>query len=128
MVVDTSALVAIEQREPDAAFFEMALATAGGAAISAVTLVEFNMVTLGPTLTPDVSSVDEFVRRLNLTVMNVSEQDAILARDAFLRYGKGRHPARLNFGDCFSYALAKRLGEPLLFKGNDFAQTDVLIA
>ena len=63
---------------------------------------------------------------IEIVIEPVTEVDAILARDAFLRYGKGRHPARLNFGDCFSYALAKRLGEPLLFKGDDFILTDVL--
>jgi len=128
MVVDTSALVAIEQREADASTFEARLAMEGGGVISAVTLVEFSMVTLGRAKSIKVSSIDVVIDRMNLSIVDVTEVDALLAREAFLRYGKGIHPARLNFGDCFSYALAKRLGEPLLFKGDDFSQTDVVRA
>lgn len=75
------------------------------------------MVTIGSTVAPTMNSVDEIVGRLNLTGMNVTVQDAMLARDAFLKYGKGRHPARLNFGDCFSYALAKRAGRAFAVQG-----------
>jgi ribonuclease VapC len=128
MVTDTSALIAMERMEADAAIFKDAIFQAGGAWISAVSFVEFCMVVVGNASSSDFAALDQRLNALNVKVMPVTEQDALLARDAFLRYGKGRHPARLNFGDCFSYALAKRLGEPLLFKGDDFSLTDVLKA
>jgi ribonuclease VapC len=78
---------------------------------------------------PDpIAALDILTTRLRLVVIPVDHEQALLARDGFRRFGKGRHPAGLNFGDCFSYALAKQRGEPLLFKGNDFSQTDVLVA
>ena len=72
--------------------------------------------------------VEQFILDLNIGEAPFDDQQAFLAREGFRRFGKGRHPAALNFGDCFSYALAKHLNEPLLFKGEDFRQTDVLIA
>lgn len=128
MVIDTSALVAIERKEEDAARFEEAIVQAGGGYLSAVSFVEFSMVTVGRGDGQDALKVDDILHRLNIDVIEVTPQDAFLVRDAFLRYGKGRSPAGLNLGDCFSYALSKRLGEPLLFKGDDFSQTDVLKA
>ena len=75
---------------------------------------------------PGLSVLDRFLLGSEIRIEAVTEEDALIAREAFLRLGKGRHPARLNFGDCFSYALSRRLGEPLLFKGDDFALMDVL--
>ena len=72
-----------------------------------------------------MAALDALLSRMRVSIMSVDEQQAHLAREAFRRFGKGRHPARLNFGDCFSYALARHTGEPLLFKGNDFALTDI---
>lgn len=72
--------------------------------------------------------VEMFLRRAEIEIEDVTVEQAHLARQAFLDFGRGRHPAKLNFGDCFAYALAKALGEPLLFKGTDFRQTDVQIA
>lgn len=72
-----------------------------------------------------IQLLDEFVRDVGIKIEPVTEEQAYIARRAWAEYGKGRHPARLNFGDCFSYALAKSLDEPLLFKGSDFSQTDI---
>lgn len=72
--------------------------------------------------------LEPFLKRAGVDIVPVDHEQALLAREAYRRFGKGRHPASLNFGDCFSYALAVRLGEPLLFKGGDFGLTDVLVA
>jgi ribonuclease VapC len=72
------------------------------------------------------NELDNFLRRGGIEIVPVDVDQVRIARDAFRRFGKGRHPASLNFGDCFSYALAKALGEPLLFKGGDFARTDIV--
>jgi ribonuclease VapC len=74
-----------------------------------------------------IADVDRLVVDLLLQVEPFTEEQALVARDAFLQFGRGRHPARLNFGDCISYALAKEMGEPLLFKGDDFSKTDITI-
>jgi ribonuclease VapC len=73
-------------------------------------------------------TVEVLISELGIEVIPFDEPQALIAREAYRRFGKGRHPAALNFGDCFSYALAKHLNEPLLFKGEDFRQTDVLVA
>ena len=93
--------------------------------MSAVTLVETTMVIEGTGLPELGSQLDELIRRLNIEVLPVSIEQAEVARRAWRTYGKGRHPAGLNFGDCFTYALAATTGEPLLFKGEDFALTDL---
>lgn len=95
--------------------------------ISAVTVVEAGIVMLSRYGDPGEVEVDQFIHRLGVTVVSVTETQADLARTAYLKYGKGRHPAGLNFGDCFSYALAFSLQEPLLFVGDDFSKTDVRI-
>ncbi len=78
---------------------------------------------------PDgIRDLDLFLSRVAIVLIPVDSDQAYIARQAFRRFGKGRHPAGLNYGDCFSYALAKSLGEPLLFKGRDFSQTDLVIA
>ena len=94
-------------------------------AMSTASFLETSMIVesrYGPDGTRDL---DLFISKARITLASVDADQAYVARDAFRRYGKGRHPAGLNFGDCFAYALAKMLGEPLLFKGNDFAATDI---
>jgi ribonuclease VapC len=127
MVVDSSAIVAILFGEPEAPRFKLAIAEAVGPAITAVGVVEVGMVALSRR----GFSVDETAQRLNemgVAIVPVGAATARLALDAFARFGRGRHPAGLNLGDCFSYALARERGEPLLFKGEDFARTDVAAA
>jgi ribonuclease VapC len=128
VIVDTSALVAILGAEPEARMFSEALESADIARISVVSRVELTIV-LERFGDPAIARrVDLFLRDLGIVEEPVSLQQGMLAREAFYDYGKGRHPAGLNFGDCFSYALAKALDEPLLFKGTDFSLTDVRIA
>ncbi len=83
------------------------------------------MVALGRRGEPGLEQMQALIERLELEVVPLSDDQAKLAIEAFRRFGKGRHPAGLNFGDCFSYALAKATGEPLLSKGEDFSQTDI---
>ncbi len=129
MIVDTSALAAILFQEEDAILYARTLAEADGSAIiSAATLVELTMVVegrAGPEAGPEL---DDLLRRFNIRVWPVTSKQAEIARHAWRRFGKGRHPAALNFGDCFSYALASSADAPLLFKGDDFARTDVKAA
>ncbi len=125
MVIDTSALIAILQDEPERRVFNEAIEAAETCAMSTASFLETSMIIesrYGPDGTRDL---DLFISKARITFASVDADQAYVARDAFRRYGKGRHPAGLNFGDCFAYALAKTLGEPLLFKGNDFALTDI---
>lgn len=125
MIVDTSALVAILYREPEAARFVESIHDAETTRISVANYVELSMV-VESQLGPDgMRQAEAFFRRAGIIVEPVTLEHGELARQAFLDFGKGRHRAGLNFGDCFAYALAKASGEPLLFKGNDFSQTDV---
>jgi ribonuclease VapC len=96
--------------------------------MSAATLVETGIVMLTRYGEHGEREVDLFVQRAAIDVIAVSEEHAELARGAYRQYGKGRHPAGLNFGDCFSYALAAALDEPLLFVGDDFSKTDIKVA
>jgi ribonuclease VapC len=123
MVVDTSALVAILREEPEGHAFEKRLALANDPLVSAATLFECSMVQAR--FAKGLQNLDDLMISAGIRVAPVDVTQAHAARDAWLRYGKGRSPARLNFGDCFSYALAKTTDRPLLFKGEDFAQTDV---
>jgi ribonuclease VapC len=128
MIVDTSAMVAILYREPEAEAFARLIHDADDCRISVVTYVELSMVIesqLGP---EGMRQAEAFFRRAGVTVEPVTVEYGELARQAFIDFGKGRHKAGLNFGDCFSYALAKATGEPLLFKGNDFSETDITAA
>lgn len=132
MIVDTSALVAILRREEDADRYVAALAAADRRgerlAIGAATLFEL-MLVIDRLRDPELSTAtDRLIQLLRLEIVDASPETAAEARLANQRYGKGFHPARLNFGDCFAYALARQTGEPLLFKGDDFAQTDVVSA
>ena len=96
--------------------------------MSAATFVEVSIVVEAQTKNNGSRQMDAFLRRAGIGIEPVTEEQAHLARQAFTDFGKGRHAASLNFGDCFSYALAKSTAEPLLFKGTDFAKTDLLAA
>ena len=125
MILDTSALVAILYREPEAESFTQIIHAADLCRISVANHVELAMV-IERQLGPDaMRQAEMFFRRAGIVIEPVTLEHGELARQAFLDFGKGRHRAGLNFGDCFAYALAKATGEPLLYKGNDFAQTDV---
>ena len=134
MIVDSSALIAIVSDEPDAEAMLNALGEASSLKISAVTWVETHVVVANRTsgtASRDRLQQDrlkEIFAVFDMQIIAVDQDLARDARDAHMIYGRGRHPARLNFGDCFSYALAKQTGEPLLFKGNDFSQTDIVPA
>lgn len=126
MVIDTSALVAILLREPDAERFASAVEGAAVRLVSAVTRVELSCVIEGRKGEAGRTDLELLLRDGGIEVASVTPQQASIAIDAFRRYGKGRgHPAALNIGDCFSYALAVATGYPLLFKGNDFRRTDI---
>lgn len=125
MVVDTSALLAILNDEPERRTFNEAIEAAESVSLSAATLVETSIVIEARFGAEGVRDLDHFLGLAAIKVREVDADQAFVARRAFTEFGKGRHPAGLNFGDCFSYALAKVRGERLLFKGNDFAQTDV---
>lgn len=125
MIVDTSALLAILFGEPDAETFARAIAEAETSRVSAASFVEAAIVVETQTRDAARGQFDTLVRRAGIVIEPVTEEQAHLARQAYTDFGKGRHPAGLNFGDCFSYALAKAAAEPLLFKGDDFSKTDV---
>jgi len=125
MVVDTSALVAISFEEPEAAEFTAALHDAASPKISTATLAETSIVVAGRTGKDNAATLLAFLDAVGAETIAVDRRQAVLVNEAFLAFGKGRHKARLNYGDCFSYALAKSLDLPLLFKGDDFRHTDV---
>jgi ribonuclease VapC len=125
MVVDTSALLAVLQDEPERRSFNEAIEATDSAALSVAAFVEASIVIEARHGADGLRALDRFIERAGIVVAAVDLEQGKVARDAFSRFGKGRHAAALNFGDCFSYALARVLGEPLLFKGEDFARTDV---
>jgi ribonuclease VapC len=125
MILDTSALVAVLYGEPEARDFVERIRAADVCRISVANHVELSMVIetqLGPN---GARQADAFLRRAGVVVEPVTIEQGDLARQAFLDFGKGRYKAGLNFGDCFAYALARATGEALLFKGDDFALTDI---
>ncbi len=124
IVVDTSIFVAIMADEPDQSSFRKVLLNAEARSMSAGNYLEAVMVLEGRRL-GSRQDLDEWLTLRRVGIVAVDLPLARLAADAFVRYGKGRHPAGLNYGDCFAYALARQLGAPLLFKGGDFAQTDI---
>lgn len=126
MIVDTSALIAILRAEPDAPVHAEAIASAAAPRISAVNYVEAAVV-VDAVRDPIASRrFDDLIAEAGLSIEAVDAGHAELARAAYRDFGKGSgHPAQLNFGDCFAYALARESGEPLLFKGDDFGHTDV---
>ena len=125
MVIDSSALIAIISKEPERRPFEDSMRLASNRLLGAATLVETSIVVLCRRHEEGLAVLNELLMDMRVETVPLSADHARLAVDAFRRFGKGRHPAGLNFGDCFSYALAKATGEPLLFKGDDFSQTDV---
>ena len=126
MIVDSSALLAILFAEADAPRFAAAIAAARSRRVSAANWLETAIRVDQSSSALASAAFDDLVREADLIVEPVSERQVQLARTAYRSYGKGTgHPAGLNFGDCFAYALAKLTGEPLLFKGSDFGRTDV---
>ena len=128
MVVDTSALVSMLTGEPDAPKFARLLRDAPEKRMSAANYAELRIVMLKRTHQYDPELAPDMVHRAGIEVVSLSKGQADLAAQAYRTYGKGRHRAALNFGDCFAYALAKQLDAPLLFKGTDFSETDIRAA
>ncbi len=129
IVIDTSALVAIMGDEPERRFFNELIDAESNTCISSASLLETRMVLFARSGDTAVLALDAFLLKCEMTVVEVSPRIADIAFDAYRRFGKGMgHPAALNYGDCFSYALAKYLDAPLLFKGDDFTMTDIVPA
>ena len=124
MIVDTSALLAVLFQKEDAPRFETLIA-ASPCPTSVANVLEAAMVVEGRGGPPAGDALDAFLACADITAIPISTDQLDIAREAWRRYGKGNHPAALNFGDCFTYALTSTENEPLLFKGGDFAQTDV---
>lgn len=126
MILDTSAVVAILQDEAESELFKEIISLNKPVRLSAGSYVELGVVGLRARSPTIEHAIDDFVSRTELIIEPVTERQARIAREAYRDYGKGSgHAAGLNFGDCFAYALARDLGEPLLYKGTDFAETDV---
>jgi ribonuclease VapC len=125
MVIDTSAILAILQNEPERRKFNEAIEAAETRSISTASFVEISIIVESRFGADGVRDLDLFMAKAQIALVPVDEDQAQLARQGFQKYGKGRHPAALNFGDCFSYGLARSVDDALLFKGNDFSQTDV---
>ena len=125
MIIDSSTILAILFEEPDSERFEDAIADAWPRRMSAVTLLEAAMVVEGRGGAGAGDALDALLKRAKIKLEPVTQEHVDVARQAWRRFGKGNHPAALNFGDCFAYALAEVTGEPLLFKGEDFALTDI---
>lgn len=125
MVIDTSAIVAILRMEPEAARLAQAIEADPNRLISAATVIEAGLVIESRYNAAGGREFDLLLAKAGLSVEAVTAEHVDVAREAWRRFGKGRHTAGLNFGDCFSYALARVSGEPLLFKGDDFSHTDV---
>jgi len=128
MVLDTFAIIAILQDEPEADHLISVMQNAESLRVSAASVVELGIVMYARYGDAGELEVDQFIHRLNISILPVSAEQAELARTAYRKYGKGIHSAGLNYGDCFSYALAVSLQEELLFVGQDFSKTDVKIA
>ena len=128
MIIDTSAILSILLREPDAERFARAITAASSRRISAATLLETTIVLESRSGSAAGHELDVFLRMAQIELEPVTPEQAQTARQAWRRFGKGNHPAGLNFGDCFAYALAASTREPLLFKGRDFELTDITAA
>ncbi len=128
MIIDTSALIALVENEPECQAGSACLQSAPICRLSAASFVELSIV-LSRRLPEQANQLaTSLLDRFGNIVATVTFPQALLAREAFQTFGKSRHPASLNFGDCFAYALAKSHNEPLLFVGNDFSRTDILPA
>lgn len=125
MVIDTSALVAILQREPERRTYLEAIEAADTIRMSVASFVESSIIVESRYGPEGLLYLGRFISRASIELIPVDAEQGQLARSAFSRFGKGRHRAGLNYGDCFSYAAAMSLGEPLLCKGDDFIHTDV---
>lgn len=125
MIVDSSALLAVLNRESDADLFQDAILTASPCRMSVANMLEASIVVEGRGGAEAGRELDTFLERAEIEPAPVTVEQLAAARQAWRRFGKGRHPAALNFGDCFAYALAQVAGEPLLYKGKDFARTDI---
>jgi ribonuclease VapC len=128
MIVDSSAILAILFNEDDAESYARVITDADACRISAANFVEVAIVVEAQTKATGSRQFDAFFRRAGIIIEPVTEEQAHIARQAYTDFGKGRHKAGLNFGDCFAYALAKTTGETLLFKGEDFKKTDIASA
>ncbi|MES0069359.1 type II toxin-antitoxin system VapC family toxin [Mesorhizobium sp. M0074] len=125
MVIDTSAVVAILRSEPEAARLERALVLDPIRLVPATCVLEARMVLVSRRGEHALAEIDLWLRKIEADIIPVNSELVDLATQGWLTYGKGHHPAALNFADCLSYALAKRADEPLLFVGKDFSQTDI---
>ncbi len=125
MIIDTSAVLAILFEEPDAEHYRKAIAGAERCLMSAASFLETAIVLEGRTGIAGGLELDLLVERAPIQLVTITSDHAQAARRAWRQFGKGNHPAALNFGDCFAYALAKETREPLLFKGRDFTLTDI---
>jgi ribonuclease VapC len=125
MVIDTSAMIAILCNEPDAPAMEAAIERDPVRMVSAATLLEASIVIEARFGEIGGRELDLLVHKAQIEIVAFDRDQAELARDAYRTYGKGRHPAGLNYGDCFSYALCTSSGEPLLYKGDDFSKTPI---
>ena len=128
MIIDSSALVAILLTEPEAQSLTVAISNAAIRLLPASCLLETSMILLSRRGAQGTNDLDLYLFRGHIETVPFTESQALIARIAFDRYGKGRHPAQLNFGDCMAYAATKETGEELLFIGTDFAQTDIAVA
>jgi ribonuclease VapC len=128
VVIDTSALVAILSGEPEQRRLIEAIEAGDPRLLSLVSYVETSIVIDARYGAEGIRSLDLFLDKASVDLVAVDGEQARAARQAYTRFGRGRHRAGLKFGDCFAYALAVTAGEPLLYKGNDFAQTDVMSA
>ena len=128
MVIDTSALLAIFYDEPEREHFNQLIASAPSRSISTGTYLEAAIVIEARIGREGTRHLKQFISIAGIAEVPLDADQAEIAAEGYSRYGKGNRPAGLNFGDCFAYALAKHTGEPLLFKGNDFSQTDIASA
>ena len=128
MIVDTSALLAILFEEPEGRRLDVTIVRTSDCRMCSANLLEASMILQSRKGQDGVRDLDLLMARFKIEIVAFTESHALVAREAFRRYGKGRHPAQLNFGDCMAYALAKETGEELLFKGTDFGQTDIAAA
>jgi ribonuclease VapC len=125
VVIDTSAILAILLQEPEAKTFAAEIERDPVRLISVASVFEASVVLLRRFGNPGLAELDPLIARLGVQIWPVAVDQLVWARYALETYGRGRHPAKLNFGDCFTYALAKSTGEPVLFKGSDFSLTDL---
>lgn len=128
MVIATSALIAILLNEPETVHLATAIAEAPSRLVSAVSALEAAIVIEVKKGSVGSQLLDDLLDAMQVNIASFDESQFRLAREAFAKFGKGRHPASLNFGDCCAYALARKTGEPLLFKGQDFSATDITVA